>query len=393
MAHLLKRRSKRPPPEPLDWRALANGPALRGLSDVLATPGAVASERAARRLALDLEEASKTPTVAQLPTVGVSDRVVLAAESSMAAALITTSLPDTLLPPLADVVTLTEDAAIETPTVVDSPTVYQSATVGVSNTMESQVSDRRNIPHVLIETAFLQTPTVAVSTTVGVSTSQAIHTTTIAAPAIDDTQSSELQTPTVGEIGPSEKSKVQAAGSSQWMDRAGNRIDSFRVIRVNIAQQSMTLGEERFYQVLWHAKDTDGVLHESPQSKTFSMGYDRLARLVRLDEKSIRQLIPRLAEKKILEVVAGENCSARVGKTYRIFSYEAILDRQRRTDMQFVVKRGRAVEFVWPLGSAVSPIRAVDTHSPPPHGHTPTVGVSPTVGDSPTESVGDTPPF
>ncbi|MBM3796838.1 MAG: hypothetical protein FJW31_22940 [Acidobacteria bacterium] len=114
---------------------------------------------------------------------------------------------------------------------------------------------------------------------------------------------------------------------------------------VENARQSMTLGEERFHQILWQ----DGE-PESDRSKTFSMGYDRLARLIGLDEKSVRQLIPRLVAKRILEVVAPEDCSARQGRTYRIFASEEILDRQRRAGLTHVIKRGRAVEFVAAAG-------------------------------------------
>ncbi|MBL8240377.1 MAG: hypothetical protein JNM66_23350 [Bryobacterales bacterium] len=174
-------------------------------------------------------------------------------------------------------------------------------------------------------------------------------------------------------MGVKEKPKTPVS----WFDKDGGPHEASRVQRVNIAQQSMTLGEERFYQALWHAKESDGVVRESPHTKIFSMGYDRLSRLVRLDEKSIRQLIPRLITKKILELLAGENSSTRMGKTYRIFSYEEILERQRADSMFYVAKRGRAVEFVW--------------NQNPKTSQTPTVGESPTVGISPTDTVGVTP--
>ena len=408
MAHTPKRRSKRPPPEPLDWRALANGPALRGLSDVLATPGAVASERAARRLALDREELEETPTVGITTTVGVSSTLNDSLDtrntnelthsesappetdlrSSFDAKVASWGFP-TETPTVAETTTVGEAPTVcdaptvgvsiddktardrvprqsrhassntpQTPTVVELPTEIYPPTVGVFENTTPSALHAKTLPGELLVSA-IQEPTAPRTPTVGVSisTERAVQ-----GPALifeeHDKPAAQLnqQTPTVGDVNRETVSSprettAQLADTAQWTDKTGNRIESARVSRVNIAQESMTIGEERFYQVLWHAKDTDGVLHESPQSKTFRMGYDRLARLVRLDEKSIRQLIPRLAEKKILEVIAEENCSARVGKTYRIFSYEEILDRQRRADMQFVVKRGRAVEFVWPLGS------------------------------------------
>jgi hypothetical protein len=136
----------------------------------------------------------------------------------------------------------------------------------------------------------------------------------------------------------------------------------------------MTLGEERFYEALWHAAESG----DGQQSKIFCLGYDRLAHLARLDEKSVRQLIPRLAAKKILDIVAAENSSIRLGKTYRIFSYEAILERQRSAGLEFVIKRGRAVEFVWPAGP---------DGQPPENIQTPTEGNSPTVDTTLASSV------
>jgi hypothetical protein len=115
----------------------------------------------------------------------------------------------------------------------------------------------------------------------------------------------------------------------------------------------MSLGEERVYQTLWHARETDGIFIESKKSKTFSLGYDRIAHLVRLNEKSVRVLLPKLIIKKILEVVAAENSASRIGRTYRIFNYEEILERQRAANLTNVVKNGRAVEFVWPEGATV----------------------------------------
>ncbi len=128
----------------------------------------------------------------------------------------------------------------------------------------------------------------------------------------------------------------------------------------------MGLGEERVYQTFWHARESDGVRPETKRSKTFSLGYDPIARLVRLNEKSVRLLLPKLICKKIIEVIAPEESASRTGRTYRIFSYEEILERQRSENLLFVVKNGRAVEFVRPTIYPVSFKR--------PWGVTPTVG-------------------
>jgi hypothetical protein len=162
--------------------------------------------------------------------------------------------------------------------------------------------------------------------------------------------------------------------SKLWFAVNGGRgYDAKRVQRVAMAQQSMSLGEERVYQAIWHARPLDGITQLNRRVKAFALGYDKLARLTRLNEKSIRDIIPKLIEKKILEIVRKEDSWSRTGRTYHIYSYEEILERQRAADLMYVVKNGRAVEFVRPTV-----------------GETPTVGESPTVPDTPTGTVGHT---
>jgi hypothetical protein len=153
----------------------------------------------------------------------------------------------------------------------------------------------------------------------------------------------------------------------------------------------MSLGEERVYQTLWHGRETDGIFLETKRSKTFSLGYDRIARLVRLNEKSVRVLLPKLISKKILEVLAAENSASRVGRTYRIFNYEEILERQRAANLTNVVKNGRAVEFVWPEATAVgeTPTHLGPTQSLLVNSNTASLAVVQSVGVKP--AVGETP--
>jgi hypothetical protein len=85
------------------------------------------------------------------------------------------------------------------------------------------------------------------------------------------------------------------------------------------------------------------------ETRTLIIGYDRLAKLVGLNEKSVRDLMPKLAAKQVIEVVEAENSAARTGKTYRIYSTAEVLKRQRAQDLVNAVKNGRAIEFVWVL--------------------------------------------
>lgn len=322
---------RKKPIEPLDWRELAEGPALRGLAEVLSTSAEVARERASRRaeaagtassLVLPAEGGSttvvETPTAGERPTVGVSPTV-----DESPAPILRGAVGDEAIP--------------RRPTVAETPTAGGTPAVGVSpsahTAVASQVGEGGSSPspNALAPTmpALKRTPTVGEAPTVGVNAS-VVESPSNAAAGV---------TPTVG---------VTPGQVGWWVDAAGIRYEAKRVQSVHNPQQSMSLGEERVYQTLWQGRESDGVYVESERSKTFSLGYDRIARLVRLNEKSVRLLLPKLIHKKILEVVAAENSADRIGRTYRIFNDEAILDRQRAANLTNVVKRGRAVEFVWP---------------------------------------------
>jgi hypothetical protein len=144
----------------------------------------------------------------------------------------------------------------------------------------------------------------------------------------------------------------------------------------------MTQGERILYEALWHCRETNGI----GKFKTFSLGYDRIARIASVDEKTVRVSVPRLISKRVLDLLAAENSATRTGRTYRIYSYEGILERQRAAGMTSIIKNGKAVEFVWTAGTVSGPPTMGGT---PAVGATPTVGVLPTVVDAP--SVGGTP--
>jgi hypothetical protein len=352
------------------------------LSEVLATPADAAKERAARRLALDGGEGegfpappvvagpgavvktptvNETPTEGELPAVGVESGDLLGLEEGRASEAGEGGASE-LKAPTVEVAPTVGDSPggvvglvggdSETPTVDDIASVGESGrplSVGVPPTVGDSVAA---VPDVVLGVdeegvsvlsgagdlpAVGDTPTVPVLPTVGVLPERDGVVAWKSAP----TPAERGRTGTVGHS--------PTVGVSEWVDGEGVIYVSRKVIRVQIAPHCLTLGEERFYQEVWHAKESDGVRKDGPRSKVFSMGYDRLAKLVRLDEKSVRQLIPKLVAKRVLEVLAGEDSSARIGRTYRIFSYEEILERQRAENMRFVIKKGRAVVFVWPL--------------------------------------------
>jgi hypothetical protein len=434
--------------EPLDWRELAEAPALRGLTEILSTPPEVARERASKRAEISGQE---TPAGALdprdvSPTVGVSGAfqdqplkiefpaltnpvpppsvgpLVLPEETPTVGGspvLRPTDDPVHAQPEFGALTELSIGAQSDTKCVAVSPTVSDTPTVGQTDIDSPVIQGRAEgiLPiSISVSEVSASLPSSKPAPSVG-------HSTTEDGTASEVGSSSVGDTPTVGKpdrsgYGPGvssskiggQSSTAHNSGAARgrehyqstappltvgvspsvqryawWLDDSGTRYENKRVQRVVIAQHSMSLGEERVYQTLWHGRESDGIFIETKRSKTFSLGYDRIARLVRLNEKSVRVLLPKLISKKILQVLAAENSASRVGRTYRIFNYEEILERQRAANLTNVVKNGRAVEFVWPETVTVgeTPTHPEATRSPRPE-VVEAPGVKPTVGETPT---------
>jgi hypothetical protein len=115
-----------------------------------------------------------------------------------------------------------------------------------------------------------------------------------------------------------------------------------KLYRCVLAQDGHSHGEEALYQVLWRA----GKL-ETEETRLIAMGYGEMSKRIRLSFNNSKATCLRLIQKLAVEEVAHEVSHERIGKTYRIFSYKAILERRRSNNMEWVVKN-KGVEFVIP---------------------------------------------
>lgn len=123
-----------------------------------------------------------------------------------------------------------------------------------------------------------------------------------------------------------------------------------------LAQDGHSLGEQAVYQALWEngAVSSDG-------NRIIKVGFGSLTRLARLAERNCRLNVRNLIEKLAVEEIQAENCSAMEGKTYRVYSYSAILERRRAAGMLWVI-RTKGVRFVSPPG--IDPSPGVESASP-----------------------------
>lgn len=103
------------------------------------------------------------------------------------------------------------------------------------------------------------------------------------------------------------------------------------------------------------------------------MGLGRLSKVARLSENNCRLNIRTLVKKLALEEIGAEDSRARIGKTYKVYAYAAILSRRRAAGMEWVI-RTKGVAFVDRNGQEIGQESSI----------------SPTDSVSPTDSIPDT---
>jgi hypothetical protein len=75
------------------------------------------------------------------------------------------------------------------------------------------------------------------------------------------------------------------------------------------------------------------------------MGLGRLWKIARLSENNCRPNIRNLIAKLALEEISPENSRAGIGKTYRVYSYAAILERRRAAGLVWVIRTKGVVSW------------------------------------------------
>ena len=129
---------------------------------------------------------------------------------------------------------------------------------------------------------------------------------------------------------------------------AGSR---FRVRRAVLAQDAHSSGEEVLYQSLWNCRY---ARPEAKETRLVTIGWKAMAKLARMTPRNTRRNCQSLIDKLALEQLSGENSRESIGRTYRLFSYKAILERRRAAGLEWVT-RSRGVSFVaGPAGGAVA---------------------------------------
>ena len=114
----------------------------------------------------------------------------------------------------------------------------------------------------------------------------------------------------------------------------------YKVHRCYKAQDAHSNGENQLYAALWHAGALDG-----PDAKRITIGWDRMARSAGMSDKAAKRNLTQLIEKLAVDLIAAEDSFSRTGRTYRIHSFKAILEKRNAAGLLFVTK-DKGVRFV-----------------------------------------------
>ena len=127
--------------------------------------------------------------------------------------------------------------------------------------------------------------------------------------------------------------------------------------RAVLAQDGHSAGEEILYQALWNSRY---ARQDSKETKLVSMGWKAMSKLARLTPRNTKRNCQSLIAKLALEQLSDENSRESIGRTYRLFSYKAILERRRAAGLEWVM-RSRGVVFAGapPPPAPEPPVRIV----------------------------------
>jgi len=134
----------------------------------------------------------------------------------------------------------------------------------------------------------------------------------------------------------------------------------FRVRRAVLAQDGHSSGEEVLYQSLWNCRY---ARPEAKETRLVTIGWKAMAKLARMTPRNTRRNCQSLIDKLALEQLSEENSRESIGRTYRLFSYKAILERRRAAGMEWVT-RSRGVNFV-DRGGTPDPAGTLDARGTP----------------------------
>ena len=117
----------------------------------------------------------------------------------------------------------------------------------------------------------------------------------------------------------------------------------FPIREMRVPRDAHTRAEQQLYERLWEIGTPS-----AEGSRTITIGFGAMARLVGLSESNARINMRSLIAKLAAEEVSEYNCAQSLGRTYRILPDKEIMQRRREAGLLWYMRRTLAVVFVNP---------------------------------------------
>ncbi|MGC4053274.1 MAG: hypothetical protein QM757_28555 [Paludibaculum sp.] len=124
-------------------------------------------------------------------------------------------------------------------------------------------------------------------------------------------------------------------------EHLGAFFEGSRVRPIQRAEDALSVAEQRVYELLW---TSGGDGDEGYRLVHFSL--QRISSQLKLNIKTVRELLPRLVEKGFIAVEREADVRRNIATLYRVWSGPAILAAQQGFDRRWVVRTGRGVFYV-----------------------------------------------
>jgi hypothetical protein len=118
-----------------------------------------------------------------------------------------------------------------------------------------------------------------------------------------------------------------------------------RVYRCLTAQDGHSFAEDRLYNSLWNYRQ---ARMDTNEYRLVTAGWDLMAKLSGMTPRNAKENCFRLVAKLALEKVQAHNSDQRIGATYRVYSYAAIIRRRREAGLEWITRNRGGVAFVQP---------------------------------------------
>jgi hypothetical protein len=116
-----------------------------------------------------------------------------------------------------------------------------------------------------------------------------------------------------------------------------------KIYRCNTVQDGHSFAEDRLYNALWNVRT---ARMESKETRLVSIGWRTMSALASMTPRNVKENCRRLVQKFALEIADTYDSNTRRGTTYRVNSFQKILEFRKSAGLEWVVRNRGGVTFV-----------------------------------------------